>query len=551
MAAKYKDVFVDSLITFLDQVKHIPYRRVTDTEYDFLVDTTMEYFAKEGLPPSRSLCRVGVCASAYVYPTHSLELKKVLSIFFTYMFMIDDYVSCDGIPITVNDEVCRQVSLGHEPSSPFWKSLKLYLPQVFQCYGPHEQLGITIGMHSFWQASMLENSMCDGLPGSVDYPSYLRNKGVMGESCAYIMFPLESLKSEGNPISGQQRNKMMVAIVDCIGIVAGINDIFSFYKEMDSEGDKLSYVSTLESCHRLSKEAALKRVTEDTITLVKRVCGVLYDTGDIGMQTKVNDYIMGLLLQHLLDDRYRLKEVVGHLAESNDSRKTTLTSLLENPEGIWRYDYQPGVEGSSLRSNSTSQKGKGKEVQDNTTHPSTSTTTGQSTSPDGMLVTTVGGEKKKKVFYYFQNEEGGEVQTQESDWKKGTRKVNDDSDRTWFVVDSLNWSTVELHVAILVSCTAAFKALIQRCFPGIFGGLTVTKQSLTPLSYHTQGKGDLRQPRSPDDLKSNSVICESIHEVTENGIQEHIIEDVELSGFNTTVSVSATSETSINDGVIH
>ncbi|KAH9222591.1 hypothetical protein DL95DRAFT_402111 [Leptodontidium sp. 2 PMI_412] len=59
---------------------------------------------------------------------------------------------------------------------------------------------------------------------------------------------------------------------------------------------------------------------------------------------------------------------------------------------------------SSLRSSSTSQRCKGKEVQDDTTHPSTGASTGQLPSRDGTLVTTV-REEKKKVFYYFQNEE--------------------------------------------------------------------------------------------------------------------------------------------------
>ncbi|PVH93949.1 hypothetical protein DM02DRAFT_540442 [Periconia macrospinosa] len=46
-------------------------------------------------------------------------------------------------------------------------------------------------------------------------------------------------------------------------------------------------------------------------------------------------------------------------------------------------------------------------------------------------------------------------------------------------VDSMNWTTVEIHLAILISCTAAFKALIQRFFPGILGSLSATEHSVS------------------------------------------------------------------------
>jgi len=43
------------------------------------------------------------------------------------------------------------------------------------------------------------------------------------------------------------------------------------------------------------------------------------------------------------------------------------------------------------------------------------------------------------------------------------------TDNTWDTVNTLDWSAVEIHVALLVSCTAAFKALIQRYFPRLLG----------------------------------------------------------------------------------
>ncbi|KAK0103667.1 hypothetical protein ONS95_005678 [Cadophora gregata] len=102
-----------------------------------------------------------------------------------------------------------------------------------------------------------------------------------------------------------------------------------------------------------------------------------------------------------------------------DSTAGQYASSAGDPDGILRYEYQTSVDDSS----STSQRSKGKEVQDETSYPSMSTSTGESASRDGTLVTTVREEKKKRVFYYFTNEAGGEVKTRENDWKESSRKV--------------------------------------------------------------------------------------------------------------------------------
>ncbi|KAH8701444.1 hypothetical protein GQ44DRAFT_732872 [Phaeosphaeriaceae sp. PMI808] len=121
----------------------------------------------------------------------------------------------------------------------------------------------------------------------------------------------------------------------------------------------------------------------------------------------------------------------------------------------------------------------------------------------------------------------------------------------WSTVDSLNWSTVETHLAILISCTAAFKTLIQRFLPGILGSLSTTKHSLSRSQhkYTTNGGGHLSQLRTHDELNHKSGIREGIPRVDENGSQEFILDDLEASQFDNTSNIRAVSETSINDGV--
>ncbi|PVH90890.1 hypothetical protein DM02DRAFT_636490 [Periconia macrospinosa] len=120
----------------------------------------------------------------------------------------------------------------------------------------------------------------------------------------------------------------------------------------------------------------------------------------------------------------------------------------------------------------------------------------------------------------------------------------------WSTVDSINWSTIETHLAILVSCTAAFKKLIQRFLPGIIGSLSATKQSRNRYNYATHGGGYLRQVRTHDKPNPKSGIRESVHRADENGSQEHIVEDIEMPWFSEARDVQAASETSLNDGVL-
>ncbi|KAH7312078.1 hypothetical protein BKA65DRAFT_542940 [Rhexocercosporidium sp. MPI-PUGE-AT-0058] len=63
------------------------------------------------------------------------------------------------------------------------------------------------------------------------------------------------------------------------------------------------------------------------------------------------------------------------------------------------------------------------------------------------------------------------------------------------LVDAVVWSAVEVHVALLISCTAAFKALIQAYLPGFLGSYGATKPSRNRHTYH-QSLGDAYELQS-------------------------------------------------------
>ncbi|CUS11981.1 unnamed protein product [Tuber aestivum] len=49
------------------------------------------------------------------------------------------------------------------------------------------------------------------------------------------------------------------------------------------------------------------------------------------------------------------------------------------------------------------------------------------------------------------------------------RELLESHDPTWTVVDSFNWSIIELHAAILAACTLSLKTLMERHFPNLLG----------------------------------------------------------------------------------
>ena len=118
---------------------------------------------------------------------------------------------------------------------------------------------------------------------------------------------------------------------------------------------------------------------------------------------------------------YEYQVLLGHWSDWSwsDSWKQW-ERTAKDPDGNWGYDHEPSIDNS-----------KGKEKEKDSAGPSTYTTLDPevtsaeigTSQPEALLVDTVKKEKNKRVFYYFHNEEGNDVQTIASDWKKGSRYV--------------------------------------------------------------------------------------------------------------------------------
>jgi len=55
------------------------------------------------------------------------------------------------------------------------------------------------------------------------------------------------------------------------------------------------------------------------------------------------------------------------------------------------------------------------------------------------------------------------------------------ADGTWILVNPLNWSTIELHIAVFVTCGPSFKAFMRRYLPRLLGSSSYRRSTGTHL----------------------------------------------------------------------
>ncbi|KAH7124487.1 hypothetical protein EDB81DRAFT_911243 [Dactylonectria macrodidyma] len=104
----------------------------------------------------------------------------------------------------------------------------------------------------------------------------------------------------------------------------------------------------------------------------------------------------------------------------------------------------------------------------------------------------------------------------------------------WTTVKSLNWSSVEIHLALVLSCTGAFKTLIQRFLPGLLEITSRSTQNIISRSWPRRtnhGGGYVLQSVSHNEPSVNTTAGEYSNEADEIGSQKAIVEDVEMVRF--------------------
>ncbi|KNB04548.1 hypothetical protein FOXG_07215 [Fusarium oxysporum f. sp. lycopersici 4287] len=120
-------------------------------------------------------------------------------------------------------------------------------------------------------------------------------------------------------------------------------------------------------------------------------------------------------------------------------------------------------------------------------------------------------------------------------------------DNTWTTVESLNWSSVEIHLALVLSCTVAFKTLIQRFLPGVLERASRSTKNIVSRGWPRGAKHDgdyVLQSVGHNESRANIATRGDSNEADEIGSQNPIVEDVEMAGLK-----GAASYRSLNSSI--
>ena len=97
-------------------------------------------------------------------------------------------------------------------------------------------------------------------------------------------------------------------------------------------------------------------------------------------------------------------------------------------------------------------------------------------------------------------------------------------DPTWELGPLILWAEIEVNVAVILSCTAAFKALMQSLFPGFVDSL-VTGSATKKSRSATQNNTYILQSRGKDNMASfRTIIQASPQDSKSVDSREHIVD---------------------------
>lgn len=99
-----------------------------------------------------------------------------------------------------------------------------------------------------------------------------------------------------------------------------VNDLLSFYKEVDRERDQTSLVQNYCATEGISINEALDKLCTDTIRSSEQIMNAFADK-DPSMVETPRCFIQGFITWKLCDDRYRLREVYEKAVDSAAASK--------------------------------------------------------------------------------------------------------------------------------------------------------------------------------------------------------------------------------------
>ncbi|KAJ5273266.1 nonribosomal peptide synthase [Penicillium angulare] len=333
------DFYIDSVVRFLDTVKfndtnHTAEERIAKLRYAYTKAAT--HFSHpdrqkriKTIPEHLQACLQSIVAMVvYSWATASEEVMADLSIHYTYIIVLDDIHSD---PAEFMESFNCDLIAGMPQRHPWWQIVNEHFPQVLRHYGPYCGLNMVRLTTDFFQGCWIEQHNFTGFPGSYDYPTFLRRMNGEGHLVGGSLFPKESF-DESNLFM-----EITAAIAQIEHWMFFVNDLLSFYKELDEPRDQANLVNNQAQCNEITLEQALEKVTEDIIVNSEQLLRVFHDKDPKVFHT-ISAFIQGYVTWHLCDPRYRLQELNSLTTASSSSASKDLQLYFQYAKAVGSID---------------------------------------------------------------------------------------------------------------------------------------------------------------------------------------------------------------------
>ncbi|GAB3949710.1 terpene synthase family protein [Streptomyces sparsus] len=313
-AKRYTELLTD----FLGEVEYHDLEVPSEDRMQALCDVfqeTMEHFTGQidirGVPFDHEwlTCIVRTITRMTVFGWGNLPRDAMvpLNIYFTYVILEDDPREGPALADSpLMGSFACDLLRGREQAHPRFRSLFSFFPRLLGHYGPYAQLTMIKSNLELTQGFWIESRKFKGLPGASDYPMFLRRLNGLGDFSGAALFPAADFDEQ------KQFEDIVTVIAQIEPVVALVNDLFSFYKEIDDPEGDISLVENICTTEGACLETALQRIADDAARATRKLLGVAQDCRSATVWGTVQDFVRGYIRWHLCDERYRMRELVPH-----------------------------------------------------------------------------------------------------------------------------------------------------------------------------------------------------------------------------------------------
>ena len=131
----------------------------------------------------------------------------------------------------------------------------------------------------------------------------------LGQQVGGSLFPAEQFDEQA------LFSEIATAIAQLEYVVIYVNDLMSFYKELNEPYDQTNLVKNRCRVEGISLDEALDRLTCDAINACKQVLAV-FEGRNPEIRATLEAFVQGYVTWHLCDRRYRIEEVYERAGDS-------------------------------------------------------------------------------------------------------------------------------------------------------------------------------------------------------------------------------------------